>query len=134
MKRYLEICSWTKCGEKCPNDKQNVLTWDSGGPIDGGPRCDNHQPDGDPFEDNPEEDLTTEGDPEDPTKGTEGKRKLCCPKPDSFKNCSWKKGKYCSEQCGKGQFTLDLDPQGQGGKYCHNGKPSITFILSTLLT
>lgn len=117
MQQYLDICTWTKCGESCPSDKQNVLTTDSGGPRDEGNRCDGYK-DGDVFT-NP---SGQSDDWKDPTKGTKNHRKLCCPKADSFKNCGWKNSKVCSEQCGQGQITLDLDPQGQGGYYCDNGK------------
>lgn len=117
MQQYLDICTWTKCGDSCPSDKQHVLTTDSGGPRDEGPRCDGYT-DGDVFT-NP---SGQSDDWKDPTKGTANHRKLCCPKADSFKNCDWKDSKVCSEQCGQGQITLDLDPQGQGGYYCDNGK------------
>jgi hypothetical protein len=116
MKRYLDICSWTKCGDKCPSDKQNVLTWDAGGSSGQGDRCDDYD-DGSPFS-NP----MPIGDASDATKGTKGKRKLCCPKKDPFTGCLWKNKKVCSEQCDAGQITLDLDPQGQGGRYCDNGE------------
>jgi hypothetical protein len=125
MKRYLDICSWTKCGDKCPSDKQNVLTWDAGGPSGQGDRCDNYE-DGDVFGNTP-----AIGDASDATKGTKGKRKLCCPKKDSFTGCVWKNKKVCSEQCDAGQITLDLDPQGQGGRYCDNGEYSIPINCET---
>lgn len=93
LQQYLDICSWTGCEEACPSDKQNVLTWDAGGPIGDNPRCDSYSS-GDVFT-NP----TAVGDASDPKVGTLGKRKLCCPQEDSFKNCAWKGNKVCSELC-----------------------------------
>jgi hypothetical protein len=116
MQQYLDICTWTECGGSCPSDKQNVLTIDSGGPKGAGKRCDDYDPN----------DIITNpagysDDDYDPKKGSKAHRKLCCPEKDSFKNCSWKSGKGCSQRCDNGQITLDLDPQGKGGRYCDNG-------------
>ena len=115
LKRYLDVCTWTKCNAACPSDKQNVLTVDSGGDINNN-RCDG-------FVDNgiwasPD----SEGKWDDPKTGSSYHRKLCCPKKDSFKNCEWKSGKTCSEQCSDDQITLDLDPQGPGVNQCGFGK------------
>lgn len=93
-----------------------MLTWDSGGPSGQGDRCDGQSNSA------PLSDEVEAGDASDAAKGTDGKRKLCCPKSDSFTGCEWKSSKVCSEQCSDGQITLDLDPQGKGGKYCNNGK------------
>ncbi|RSL40913.1 hypothetical protein CEP54_015977 [Fusarium duplospermum] len=105
MKKYLEICTWSSCGGSCPPERPHVLTTDTGGPL-GGKRC--------------RQSVDFES-------GAMwyAKRKLCCPKKDSFKNCNWKYGSFCSQQCGNGQITLDLDPQGPGtriGGFCHNGR------------
>lgn len=116
MQQYLDICTWTECGASCPADKQHVLTVDSGGAI-GNTRCDDYV-NGDVFT-NP---AGYSSDDDDPTKGDKSHRKLCCPAADSFKNCGWKSSKVCSEQCDNGQITLDLDPQGQGGYYCDDGR------------
>ncbi|KAF4212956.1 hypothetical protein CNMCM5878_000587 [Aspergillus fumigatiaffinis] len=120
MQQYLDICTWTECGGSCPSDKQNVLTIDSGGPKGAGKRCDDYDPN----------DIITNpagysDDDYDPKKGSKAHRKLCCPEKDSFKNCSWKSGKGCSQRCDNGQITLDLDPQGKGGRYCDNGRQKV---------
>lgn len=103
MDRYLDICTWSDCGKGCPSDKPYTLTTDTGGPYSDNNRCKWYD-----TEFGIKYDL----------------RKLCCPKKDSFRNCKWKRGGYCSEQCSNGQITLDLDPQGTGYVgLCHNGKP-----------
>ncbi|RSL95244.1 hypothetical protein CDV31_013975 [Fusarium ambrosium] len=105
MKKYLEICTWSSCGGSCPPERPHVLTTDTGGPL-GGKRC--------------RQSVDFES-----GAMSYAKRKLCCPKKDSFKNCNWKSGNFCSQQCGNGQITLDLDPQGPGtsiGGFCHNGR------------
>ncbi|KAI0123659.1 hypothetical protein BJ170DRAFT_659563 [Xylariales sp. AK1849] len=119
MKQYLNICSWTECGGSCPSDLQHVLTVDSGGAI-GNTRCDDYS-NGDVFT-NP---AGYSNDDSDPTKGSSSHRKLCCPSANSFTNCNWKASKVCSEQCDNGQITLDLDPQGDGGYYCDNGRQQV---------
>ncbi|KAF5557753.1 glycosyl hydrolase family 18 [Fusarium napiforme] len=111
MEQYMDICTWTKCGGTCPSDKQHVLTVDSGGPADENERCSDDFVNG-AFDD----------DAQDPSKGQKSRRKLCCPKKDSFSNCSWRSANVCSRQCDNGQITLDLDPQGMGGAFCGNGR------------
>lgn len=107
MKRYLDICTWSKCGGSCPSDKPHVLTTDSGGPRGARERCSYSSDDYGIYYET---------------------RKLCCPKKDSFKNCKWKKGGICSEQCNNGQITLDLDPEADGyGARCHNGMSYFFF-------
>ncbi|KAF2223854.1 hypothetical protein BDZ85DRAFT_296016 [Elsinoe ampelina] len=111
--RFLDICTWSDCDKSCPSDKQNVLTFDTGGPRSN-PRCDAEGSIG-----------PKRNEMYDATKGAPGFRKLCCPKPDSFKNCQWKGAKVCSEQCDNGQITLDLDPRGPGEKTCDNGREQV---------
>lgn len=101
--QYMNICTWTECGRdpKCPDDKPHKFTTDTGGPR-GNQRC--------LFWDTDIGHISEH-------------RKLCCPKEDSFTNCHWRRGGYCSEQCSNGQVTLDLDPAGGGlGATCHNGR------------
>ncbi|KAJ8110045.1 hypothetical protein OPT61_g7002 [Boeremia exigua] len=105
MERYLKICSWTGCDEKCPSDKPHQLTTDTGGPK-ANERC-GWDSAGDPF--------SGEG---------RGIRRLCCPRENSFGNCNWEGSKVCSSTCPLGKITLDLDPRGPDPRTssCHNGR------------
>jgi len=110
MERYLDICTWSECNEGCPIDKPNVLTTDTGGPKSNS-RCSAPGSGGG-------------GSPFDPSGGTAGVRKLCCPREDSFQNCEWSSSKVCSSTCAINQITLDLDPRGPDPKSstCGNGR------------
>ena len=105
MQRYLDICTWTKCNEKCPSDKPHELTTDTGGPV-ANPRCE-WKGSGDPF--------SGEG---------SGIRRLCCPRKNSFGNCNWESSNVCSSTCDLNKITLDLDPRGPDPRSssCHNGR------------
>ncbi|CAG7942048.1 unnamed protein product [Penicillium salamii] len=104
MEQYLKICTWTKCGGKCPSDRPYELTTDSGGPNPNG-RC--------------TDSTNALVDPQ----GAKNRR-LYCPSKNSFRNCGWNSAKYCSSTCGLNQITLDLDPLGKSSANnpCHNGR------------
>lgn len=106
MRRYLDICTWTRCNEDCPKDKPHLLTTDSGGPKSNS-RCGSPPGGGKTF-------LDLDSIPD--------RRKFCCPKKDSFRNCSWRSSKVCSTSCDYNQLTLDTDPEGPGGRSCDNGR------------
>jgi hypothetical protein len=91
MQQYMDICTWTKCGGTCPSDKQHVLTVDSGGPAGINDRVGRT---------NSGVGYAFDTDAQDPNTGQKGRRKLCCPKKDSFSNCSWR-------QCDNGQIRLE---------------------------
>ncbi|SPJ91021.1 uncharacterized protein FTOL_13423 [Fusarium torulosum] len=109
MEQYMDICTWSKCGGTCPDDKQHVLTVDTGGPAGVNDRCSGA---------GSGMGYAFDNDAQDPKTGQKGRRKLCCPKKDSFSNCSWRSANVCSRQCDNGQITLDLDPRGMGGSAC----------------
>ncbi|XEV07561.1 hypothetical protein FSHL1_012848 [Fusarium sambucinum] len=113
MQQYMDICTWTTCGGTCPSDKQHVLTVDTGGPAGVNDRCSGG---GSGLG------YAFDTDAQDPKTGQKGRRKLCCPKKDSFSNCSWRSANVCSRQCDNGQITLDLDPRGMGGSACGSGR------------
>ncbi|RGP61415.1 glycosyl hydrolases family 18 [Fusarium longipes] len=113
MQQYMDICTWSKCGGTCPSDKQHVLTIDTGGPAGVNDRCSGA---------GSGMGYAFDSDAQDPGTGQKGRRKLCCPKKDSFSNCSWRSANVCSKQCDNGQITLDLDPRGMGGSACGSGR------------
>ncbi|RPA81152.1 hypothetical protein BJ508DRAFT_117192 [Ascobolus immersus RN42] len=101
-KRYLEICTWSKCSSNRKDQCKTVpgkpfeLTRDAGG-MSGSESCqaNNHW-----LDYNPRGFVTVY------------RRSLCCPKKDSFKNCGWHWGKECSESCPDGKIELAKDQRG----------------------
>nr|WBV74231.1 putative chitinase [Pestalotiopsis kenyana] len=87
----LELCSWTDCMGSCPDDLPYEATYESEweGP--------NLSPESEKCEDFR---MYTLG----------STAKFCCPAKDTYKNCEWKDGDYCTDTCPSNKVLVTQRP------------------------